>query len=155
MHTLQVQVLLVLLDWLWLQSLQGQRTKCTPDCPTQSEMEVDDVICAHTESNTETCSHSVSYVSAALQTLGTRYVFMKWENVRDRHVMKEMRESKREGLLFVPIMLLCCSRGHGESFQDPPSKSFLPLLLLSFLSPPKESILCPLPPSLQNNGLLH
>lgn len=51
----------------------------------------------------------------------------------------------------VHIMQLCCLAGHGRSFHDPLSKSFLPLLsLLSCLPLPEECILCPIPPSLQN-----
>lgn len=100
-----------------------------------------------TERNAETCSHLISYVSAALQTLETDRCL--WEaGMWD--VMKEKRV--REGGIAV------CSydaaplfRGHGRSFQDPLSKSFLPLLLLlSSLSPPEEHILYPIPPSPQN-----
>lgn len=70
---------------------------------------------------------------------------------RDCEMWWKERESERERLSLVHIMQLCCLAGHGRSFHDPLSKSFLPLLsLLSCLPLPEECILCHIPPSLQN-----
>lgn len=109
-------------------------------------MEVGDVIYARAHTLRETQKRAlISFVMFPLLSRRCNLI-----GVYERRDCDERKESEREGLWFVPIMQLCCLGGHGRSFQDPLSKSFLPLLFfLSCLSLPEECILYPIPPSLR------
>lgn len=93
---------------------------------------------------------------SALQTLEPERCLWgggEWE--RNAVRWKKRRESESEGLLFVRIMPLRCFPRSRRELPGPP-----PCLKAFFLSSshpslsPKESILCPLPSSPQNNGPL-
>lgn len=51
-------------------------------------------------------------------------MFMKAENVEVCHVAKEKRENDRGELLFLPIMLLCCSEVMVGASKTPHLKAF-------------------------------
>ena len=91
---------------------------------------------------------------------GTREVFMRGEEWERNAVRwKKRRESESEGSLFVRIMpLRCFPRSRRELPGPPPHQPCPPPCLKAFFLssshpslPPKESILCPIPSSPQNN----
>lgn len=108
-----------------------------------------------THKHSDACSRLVSHVSPTLLSRhwNPRGVYEgggEWE--RNAVRWKKRRESESEGLLFVRIMPLRCFPRSRRELPGPP-----PCLKAFFLSSshpslsPKESILCPLPSSPQNN----